>query len=234
MNLGECSAIITGANSGIGRAIAEALAEHGASTLIAGRRTERNEETCSAIRERYGTDSAAITTDVSREEDCEQLVQAALDRFGRLDILINNAGIGSQGAIENTTSEEFDRVLKTNLYGSFWCARAAFRAMRTRDGGGAIINLSSLAGVDAWWGTGTYSASKFGIMGLTKAMADEGKDRNIRCAAICPALVASPMSGVEGEYYLQPGDVAETVLWLLRLSPAAWPTEVVLPRRGAE
>lgn len=159
-------------------------------------------------------------------------MQGALAHFGRLDILINNAGIGSQGTVEQTAVEEFDRVMKTNLYGTFWCARAAFRAMQAS--GGAIINISSLAGLDAWWGTGTYSASKFGIAGLTKAMADEGKDRNIRCAAICPALVASPMSGVEGEYYLQPGDVAETVLWLLRLSPAAWPTEVVLPRRGAE
>lgn len=200
--------------------------------MIAGRREERNQETSSAIQKRYGTASAAITTDGSHAADCEQLVQGALAHFGRLDILINNAGIGSQGTVEQTAVEEFDRVMKTNLYGTFWCARAAFRAMQAS--GGAIINISSLAGLDAWWGTGTYSASKFGIAGLTKAMADEGKDRNIRCAAICPALVASPMSGVEGEYYLQPGDVAETVLWLLRLSPAAWPTEVVLPRRGAE
>ena len=233
MDLGSCSAIITGGNSGIGRAIAEALAQDGANTIIAGRRAERNEETAAAIGKRHGTQSIAITTDVSREEDCEKLVQGALKHFGRLDLLINNAGVGSQGPVTETTSDEFDRVLKTNLYGSFWCARAAFRAM-VENGGGAIINISSLAGVDAWWGTGTYSASKFGVMGLTRALADEGKDRNIRCSAICPALVASPMSGVTGEEYLQPQDIAETVLWLLRLSSAAWPTEVVLPRRGAE
>jgi 3-oxoacyl-[acyl-carrier protein] reductase len=97
-----------------------------------------------------------------------------------------------------------------------------------------IINISSLAGKQAWSGTGTYSASKFGVLGLTHALADEGKADDIKAVAICPAMVATPMTGVSGPDYLQPEDIAETVLYLLRLSPAAWPTEIVLERKGAD
>ncbi len=234
MELSGATAIVTGGNSGIGAAIAGALAGEGVRTVIAGRREDKNNAIARQLQEQHGTDTLAVTTDVSREDDCERLVQSTVERFGRLDVLVNNAGIGTHGAIEQTASDDFDRVLKTNLYGTFWCSRAAFRVMRDQGGAGAIINISSLAGVDAWRGTGPYSASKYGIMGLTKALADEGADHGIRCAAICPAMVATPMSGVAGDDYLQPADIADTVLWLLRLSPAAWPTEVVLPRRGAD
>lgn len=226
--------MVTGGNSGIGAAIAEALAGAGVRTVIAGRREDKNTAIARRLQQEHGTDTLAVTTDVSREDNCERLVRTAIEKFGRLDILVNNAGIVAHGTIAHTASDEFDRVLKTNLYGTFWCSRAAFRAMQERGGPGAIINISSLAGVDAWAGTGAYSASKYGVMGLTRALADEGKEFGIRCAAICPALVATPMSGVAGDEYLQPGDIADTVLWLLRLSPAAWPTELVLPRRGAD
>jgi 3-oxoacyl-[acyl-carrier protein] reductase len=94
--------------------------------------------------------------------------------------------------------------------------------------------VSSLAGKMAWSGTGTYSASKFAVQGLTQALADEGKADDIKATAICPAMVATPMTGVSGSDYLQPEDIAETVLYLLRLSPAAWPTEIVLERKGAD
>ena len=97
----------------------------------------------------------------------------------------------------------------------------------------AIINICSVAGKQAWSGSGTYSASKFGVLALTQALADEGKEHDIKAAAVCPAMVATPMTGVSGPDYLQPEDCAETVLYLLRLSPAAWPTEIVLERKGA-
>jgi 3-oxoacyl-[acyl-carrier protein] reductase len=126
--------------------------------------------------------------------------------------------------------------MKTNLYGTFWCARAAYSQMKRNksDPRGVIINISSVAGKQAWSGTGTYSASKFGILGLTHSLADEGKADDIKAVAICPAMVATPMTGVSGPDYLQPEDVAETVRYLLRLSPAAWPTEIVLERKGAD
>ncbi len=154
---------------------------------------------------------------------------------GAVDVLVNNAGIGGGGLIASTSTADFDRVLKTNLYGTFWCSRAAFRLMQKNSGDprGAIINISSLAGKEAWTGTGTYSASKFAIMALNQAMADEGKEHNIKVAAVCPAMVATAMTGVQGPEYLQPEDCAAAVMFLLGLSPAAWPVEIVLPRKGA-
>ena len=176
-----------------------------------------------------------MEVDVSREADCVQLLQEAVAKLAPIHILINNAGIGGGGRVAETNSDDFDRVLKTNLYGTFWCAREAYAQMKRNksDPRSIIINISSLAGKQAWSGTGTYSASKFGVIGLTQALADEGKADHIKAIAICPAMVATPMTGVSGLDYLQPEDVAETVLYLLRLSPAAWPTEVVLERRDA-
>jgi 3-oxoacyl-[acyl-carrier protein] reductase len=156
-------------------------------------------------------------------------------KFGTIHLLVNNAGIGGGGRVAETRTEDFDRVLKTNLYGTFWCSRAAYSRMKRNQGDprGVIINISSLAGKQAWSGTGSYSASKFGINGLTQALADEGKADHIKAIAICPAMVATPMTGVNGPDYLQAEDIAQTVLCLLRLSPAAWPNEVVLERRDA-
>jgi 3-oxoacyl-[acyl-carrier protein] reductase len=233
MNLKGKVAIVTGGNSGIGRAIATALARAGADLSVAARRARETETAAFELRQRFGCKTLAIRADVSREADCERLVHETLAHLGRVDILVNNAGIYAGGRIADTTTEEFDRVLKTNLYGTFWCCRAAFPIM-AKMGGGYIINISSLAGKEAWAETGPYSASKFGIMALTQALADEGKPHNIKCTAICPALVATPMTGVSGPEFLQPEDVAETVLYLLKLSPAAWPLEVVLPRKAAQ
>jgi 3-oxoacyl-[acyl-carrier protein] reductase len=226
-------AVVTGGNSGIGKAVAIALAREGAQVVIAGRRQKENERVAEQIRASLGRKTLAVRADVSKEADCERLIAETVKSFGRLDILVNNAGVAGSGEIAHLSTEEFDRALKTNLYGTFWCSRAAFRQMRSQQGG-FIINISSIAGKEAWSGTGAYSASKFGIMALTQALADEGKPHNIKCAAICPALVATPMTGVSGAEFLQPDDIAETVLYLLRLSPACWPTEVVLPRKGAQ
>jgi 3-oxoacyl-[acyl-carrier protein] reductase len=230
--LHEKVAAVTGGNSGIGEAVAHALAREGADIVIAARRQQENERVAAAIRARYKRKVLALAADVSKESDCERFIAETVREFGRLDILINNAGIFDGGEIADTTTEEFDRVLKTNLYGTFWCSRAAFRQMQRR--GGYIINISSIAGKEAWSGNGAYSASKFGVMALTQALADEGKPHNIKCTAICPALVATPMTGLSGADYIQPEDVAETVLYLLRMSEAVWQTEIVMPRKGAD
>jgi 3-oxoacyl-[acyl-carrier protein] reductase len=233
MNLSGKTAIVTGGNSGIGRAIAIALAREGANIVIGSRRKRENERAAAEIQKNFPDRKViALEIDVTNEADCERLIAETASSFGKIDVLVNNAGIGGGAKIAETSTEEFDRVLKTNLYGAFWCARAVFRHMKMR--GGYIINISSIAGKEAWSGLGAYSASKFGIMALTQALADEGKPHNIKCTAICPALVATPMTGVRGAEFLQPEDVAETVLYLLRLSPAVWPIEVVLPRKGAQ
>jgi len=226
-------AIVTGGNRGIGEAIAQALAREGANVVVSGRRRKENERVAVEIKKKFGREALPIQADVSQEADCERLIAEAISRLGRLDILVNNAGFYAGGVIADTSSEDFDRVLKTNLYGTFWCARAAFRQMQ-KQRGGFIINISSVAGKESWREGGPYSASKFGVMALTQALADEGKLHDIKCCAICPAMVATPMTGVSGPDYIQPEDIAETVLYLLRLSPAAWVTEIVVSRKGAE
>jgi NAD(P)-dependent dehydrogenase (short-subunit alcohol dehydrogenase family) len=228
-------AVVTGANSGIGLAVATALADAGCNIVISGRRQSKNEAAAADLARKFSVQTLAVQTDVSREVDCERLVHEAIAKFGAIHLLINNAGIGGGDRITETSTEDFERVLKTNLYGTFWCSRAVYPQMKRNPGDprGVIINISSVAGKQAWSGTGTYSASKFGVNALTQALADEGKTDRIKAVAICPAMVATPMTGVSGVDYLQPEDIAEAVLYLLRLSPAAWPTELVLERRDA-
>ncbi len=235
MDLKSKVAVVTGGNSGIGLAVAAALAQAGSDVVIAARRQKRNLAVAEELERKFSVRTLAVETDVTREADCEGMIQAAVTKLGTVHILVNNAGVGGHNVIARTSTADFERILKTNLYGTFWCARAAYRQMQTNQGNprGSIINISSLAGKQAWSGTGTYSASKFGVMGLTQALADEGKADDIKVIAVCPAMVATPMTGVSGPDYLQPADIAETVMFLLRLSPAAWPTEVVLERKGA-
>jgi 3-oxoacyl-[acyl-carrier protein] reductase len=193
MDLKGKIAVVTGANSGIGLAIAAALAEAGCNLVISGRRHSKNQAVANDLAQKFNVQTHAVETDVSREADCVRLVQEAATKFGAIHILLNNAGIGGGGRVAETNTEDFDRVLKTNLYGTFWCARAAYPQMKRNQGDprGVIINISSLAGKQAWSGTGTYSASKFAINGLTQALADEGKADHIKAIAICPAMVAT-------------------------------------------
>ncbi len=225
-------AIVTGGNSGIGKSVAHYLAKDGCKVVIAGRRQNLNEKVARMIQKDYKAMVLPVQVDVSEEKGCIGLIAKTKKAFGRVDILINNAGVYGGELIANTTTEEFDRVLKTNLYSAFWCSRESFKYMKKH--GGYIINISSVAGKEAWSETGAYSASKFGMVALSQSLADEGKQHNIKCTAICPAGVATPLTGNRGIKYLQPSDIAETVMYLLRLSPATWPTEIVLPRKDAE
>lgn len=241
MNWKDKTVLITGGNSGIGEAISDLLARWGMRVVISGRRTERNEAVAERLRRRHGAEVMTVEGDVAKEGDCRRMVAAAGEAFGRLDLLINNAGKGAMNTrIVDSDSETFDRVLKTNLYSAYWCTREAWPLLERNEAEdangvrGAVINISSLAGVDAWAGTGIYAASKHGMMGLTKALADEGAEARIRVAAICPALVATPMTGVSGSDYIAPEDIAATVGYLISLRSAAWPTEVVVPRRGVD
>jgi len=238
-NTDSSVAIITGANSGIGEAIAHRLAYEGWQLVLCGRRSEENERVAHAIRQKYESNPRICQLDVSIEADCLRLVNEAVETEGRVDLLVNNAGIGAGGKIADSDTATFERILRTNLYGTYWCSREVYKVMRgqpvTAGKGlrGSIINISSVCGIDAWAGSGIYCASKHGVMALTRAMSDEGKEDFIRVTSVCPALVATPMSNVTGPEYIQPEDVAGTVSYLLGLSAAVWPTEMVLPRRGA-
>jgi 3-oxoacyl-[acyl-carrier protein] reductase len=230
-------AIVTGSSSGIGKAIALTFAREGARVVVTARRAALCERTVEQIR-KDGGDAMSIVTDVTDERQVDRLIVETVRRYGRLDILVNNAGIGGGGRLAETGTDVFDRVITTNLRGTFLCARAGFRQMLTA-GGGTILNMSSVAGVDGWAGTGTYSASKHGIMGLTKAMADEGRHHGIKVCAICPGGVADELVDASPKEILASGaispfDVAETAVYLATLGANAIVREVVIDRLLAD
>lgn len=239
MNESTPIAIVTGGNSGIGKAVSLALASSGMSVVIAGRRQSENQRVAAEISDRFGVSATPIETDVSKEEDCLRLVRESAEMPGTLRLLVNNAGVGGFGKISETDSETFDMVMRTNLYSAYWCSREAYRIFEINEPDpktglrGTIVNISSVCGVDAWAETGIYGASKHGMTGLTRAMAEEGSQDGIRVSAICPAMVSTPMTGVSGPDYIEPEDIAKTLSYLLELSAAAWPREIVVNRRGA-
>ncbi len=230
-------AVVTGSSSGIGKAIALKFPEEGAPVVVAARRKALCDKIVAQIRKRGG-DAEAIQTDVTEESQVERLIAETVKHFGRLDILVNNAGIGGGGRIADTTTDMFDRVMNTNLRGTFFCCRAGFRQMM-KNGGGTIINMSSVAGVQAWAGTGTYSASKHGIIALTKALADEGRPCKIRVSAICPGGVADSLvdaspDEIARSEQISPYDIAETAVYLASLGPYAVVHQVIVDRLGAD
>ncbi len=229
-------AIITGSSSGIGKAIALRFAEEGATVVIAARRAQLCEQVAQEIGRRGGR-ALAIPTDVTDEAQVERLIAETVRRLGRLDCLVNNAGIGGGGRLAETSTVAFDDVINTNLRGTFFCCRAGFNQMKHT--GGTIINMSSVAGVQAWAGTGTYSASKHGIMALTNALADEGRRHKIKVCAICPGAVADELvdaspEDIERSGKISPFDIAETAVFLATLGPNTIIRSVIVDRLGAE
>jgi 3-oxoacyl-[acyl-carrier protein] reductase len=229
--------VVTGSSSGIGKAIALRFGEEGAKVVVAARRLDLCRQTAKQI-EQSGGEAYVKQTDVSQEEQVETLIQETVRRYGRLDILVNNAGMFGGGRLADTSTKAFDRVMTTNLRGTFFCCRAGFTHMK-QQGGGLIINMSSVAGLQAWAGTGTYSASKHAIMALTKALADEGRAFNIKVSAICPGgvadeLVDAPAEEILGSEKINPYDIAETAIYLASLGPYAVVHQIVVDRLGAD
>jgi 3-oxoacyl-[acyl-carrier protein] reductase len=230
-------AIVTGGSSGIGKAIALRFGAEGAQVVVTARRLKLCEQTVAEIKMKGG-EAWAVRTDVADEREVEQLIEKTVQRYGRLDILVNNAGIVAGGRLAETTTKSFDEVINVNLRGTFFCCRAGFKQMQ-KQGGGVILNMSSVAGVQAWAGTGPYSASKHGVMALTKALADEGRAHSIKVSAICPGGVADDLVDASPEAILQsekidPFDVAETAVYLATLGRFAVVHQVVIDRLGAE
>jgi NAD(P)-dependent dehydrogenase (short-subunit alcohol dehydrogenase family) len=235
-------AIITGAGGGIGRAAARLFAQEGARLILAD--ISGNEQ---AVAREIGGTALAMRTDVSRADDVRSLVEAARARFGRLDVLFNNAGIVSRGrtSIADLKEEEFDRIIAVNLRGAFLGMKYAIPLMRA-SGGGSIINTSSVAGLVASVGGSAYSASKGGIIQLTKTAAVEYGAEGIRVNAICPGGTATPMmdqlvgAGMSPEVIrashalgrlADPAEIAALVLFLAS-DEASFVTGAALPVDG--
>jgi 3-oxoacyl-[acyl-carrier protein] reductase len=231
------TAIVTGSSSGIGKAIALRFASEGAKVVVAARRSKLCEQTAAQIR-RAGGEGVAIQTDVTDERQVDTLMQQTVQRYGRIDILVNNAGIFGGRRLAETTTAAFNEVMNVNLRGTFFCCRAGFKQMK-KQGGGFIINMSSVAGVQAWAGTGTYSASKHAVIALTKSLADEGRQFKIKVSAICPGGVADELVDASPEEILRsekisPWDIADTAVYLATLGPYAVVQQIVVDRLGAD
>lgn len=230
-------AVVTGSSSGIGKAIALRFGQEGAKVVVTARRMNLCEQTVEQIKDNGG-EAWAIRTDVTEEQEVEALIQETVARYGRLDILVNNAGIFGGGRLAETRTRAFDDVMNVNLRSTFFCCRAGFRQMK-QQGGGVILNMSSVAGVQAWSGTGTYSASKHGIMALTKALSDEGRPFHIKVSAICPGAVADELVDAPHEAILRsekidPFDIAETAVYLATLGRFSVVHQIIVDRLGAD
>jgi 3-oxoacyl-[acyl-carrier protein] reductase len=220
-------ALVTGGSRGIGRAIAIKLAELGAEVAICGRDAEKLRATADEI-DSFTRKSFWQAADVTRAADVEKLVSDTEKHLGPIGILVNNAGIGLFGPAHEKTEEEWDRVLNTNAKSVFLVSRAVVPGMM-RQGGGDIINISSLAGRNAFAGGGLYCASKWAVQGLSGCMAEDLRDHGIRVSVICPGSVATEFSGrgsKEAGKALQPDDVAHAVAAVVTQRPGSFMSEI--------
>jgi NAD(P)-dependent dehydrogenase (short-subunit alcohol dehydrogenase family) len=231
--MAERAALITGGSSGIGLAMARALGEDGYGLTVSARRPDKLEEAAKGLAD-AGLDVQAVPANMAKEEDLQALVAAHRDRFGRLDVLCNNAGVGIGGAIADAETKKLDMQLDVNLRAVYLMTRECIPMLK--DAGAEhkkalVVNTASIAGKYGQGWLAAYSATKFGVVGLTQATHKEhGKD-GIQATAFCPGFVATAMTDwVEGQVpkdeMIQPDDIAEAVRFLLRTSPACVVPEV--------
>lgn len=186
-------AVITGSGRGIGKAIAQKLAFYGANIVINDiPSSDYADATCEEIKA-MGVDCIVVKGDVRSTEDVATLINTAMDKFGRIDIFVNNAGVTRDGLMLRMSEDDWDLVMDINLKGAFNCIKTVARPMM-KQRGGSIINIASVVGVMGNAGQANYSASKAGLIGLTKTTAKEFASRGIRCNAVAPGFIASDMT----------------------------------------
>jgi len=228
-------AIVTGAGRGAGRVIALTLAREGASVVAVARTKADVDRLVAEITAANGV-CVPLDANVAQPADARRIAAQTLERFGRIDVLVNNAGVGGpMSSVEDTPVEEWQRTLDVNLTGPFLCSQAVLPAMKEQRGG-HVIMISSGAGKQGYPNMAAYCASKFGLHGLAQSLAAEVSDLNIRVTTILPGSIAeTSFSGQRkgwtprpGAKYLRPEDIADTILYLLQQPPSAWTQEMNL------
>ncbi|HEY5317606.1 MAG TPA: SDR family oxidoreductase [Solirubrobacteraceae bacterium] len=238
--MAERAAIITGASSGIGLAIARMLGEEGYGLTVTGRRADKLD---AAARElaAAGLEVEHVAGDVADEAVVRQVVEAHRQRFGRLDVLVNNAGVGIGAPVGEIKTKRLDLQLGVNLRSIVLFYREAvemLRAAGAEHGNAIVVNTASIAGKSGQAWLSVYSATKHGVIGFTEAMNKELVAEGIKSCALCPAFVDTPMTdyakqAIPAGDMIQPQDIAEGVRLLLRVSPACLIPELIFERRGA-
>ena len=237
--MADRAALVTGASSGIGLAISHALAEDGYAVTMSARRPDKLDAAVATL-EAEGLEVASVPTNVTSEQELKALVEGHRSRYGRLDVLINNAGIGIGSAIDEIDTKRLDMQLDVNLRSYVIAMREAMPMLReagAEHGKALIVNTASIAGKGGQGWLAVYSATKAGVIGLSQAAQMEVAQAGIQVTALCPAFVDTPMTEwvqgqVDPEQMIKPEDLAETVRLLLRTSRNCLIPEVVFQRPG--
>jgi NAD(P)-dependent dehydrogenase (short-subunit alcohol dehydrogenase family) len=235
----ERAALVTGGSSGIGMAIARMLGSEGYGVTISGRRPDKLEAAAAELRD-GGLDVHQVPAQMTQEEEVVGLVEAHRERFGRLDVLVNNAGVGIGEAMEAITTKKLDIQLDVNLRSLIIATREALPMLReagAEHGKALIANTASIAGKRGQGWLSVYSATKAGIVGFSQATQKECEGQGIQVTALCPAFVDTPMTEfvrehVPQEEMMRPEDISESVRYLLKTSPACLIPEIVFTRPG--
>jgi 3-oxoacyl-[acyl-carrier protein] reductase len=230
MELQGRAVLVTGGTRGIGNAVARRFAREGWNVLISGRTLESVRNAVAGF-QKAGLSVEGKSADSRKEDDVRELVEFAASRFGRLDVLVNNAGVGEFGRIEEMDPKDFREVVETNLFGPFYAIHFAAPLMK-RTGGGFVVNIGSLASVNAIAGGAAYNASKFGLLGLSDAAMLDLRHEGIRVAIVMPGSVATdfghPAADRDDAWMLSPDDVALAVADLVRYPERAIPSRIEL------
>ena len=212
------TAVVTGGTKGIGRAIAQSLVNAGVNVSFSARHESEIERAAAELNQAGSGRAAGFFCDVRDEAQVKAFFAQTVEKFGGIDIVVNNAGIGMFATVESMSADDFRAVIETNLCGVFYCCHEAIPLLKQR-GGGYIINISSLAGTNAHPRMAAYNASKFGLNGFSEALMQEVRHDNIKVSYIMPGSVNTEFGGDEPSdeksWQLQPADVANTVLNLL-------------------
>jgi len=237
--VGARAALVTGGSSGIGLAIARALGQDGYGITVAARRPDKLEAAAQGLRDE-GLDVLSVAANMAHDDEIGKLVAAHRERFGRLDVLVNNAGLGIGAAVADTETKKLDLQLDVNLRAVYLLARDCIPMLKeagAEHGKALMVNTASVAGKRGQGWLAAYSATKFGVVGLSQALHKELSSDGIQVTALCPGFVATAMTDwveeqVPKEAMIQPEDIAEAIRYLLRTSPACIVPEIQFIRPG--